>query len=170
MLHSDSYYKDHSHLSLNERSRINFDHPDSIEFDLLYSDLQRLIKGEAIEQPTYDFALSSRKKETIRMAAVKALLLEGILLFYDKRIRDLCNVKVFVDTGPDERVLRIIKRDMEERGRVIEEVMERYEVVKNMHTEFIEPSRRYADIIIPKGGNNDVAIEIVAAYMKTVRS
>jgi uridine kinase len=166
IVHMDSYYKDSSHLSLEERAKINFDHPDSIEFDLLYKDLLALKNGQAIEQPTYDFITSTRKKETIPTDPRHVIIVEGILLFTDQRLRDLCNIKAFVDAEPDERLIRIIQRDMAERGRVVQDVLDRYEVVKNMHIQFIEPTKRFADIIIPQGGENQVAIDMIVATIK----
>jgi uridine kinase len=166
VLHMDSYYKDNGHLSHEERLKINFDHPDAVEFDLLYKDMQALKQGKAIEEPTYDFVASARKKETIHIEPTPVTIVEGILLFTDKRIRDLCNIKVFVDAEPDERVIRIIKRDIEERGRNVQEVLDRYDVVKNMYLQFIEPTKRFADIIIPQGGENQVAIDMMAAIIR----
>jgi uridine kinase len=166
IVHMDSYYKDNSHLSMEERAKINFDHPDSIEFDLLYKDLLALKSGQAIEQPTYDFITCTRKKETVHTSPRHVIIVEGILLFTDARLRDLCNIKAFVDAEPDERIIRIIKRDTEERGRAVKDVLGRYEVVKSMHVQFIEPTKRYADIIIPQGGENQVAIDMMVATIK----
>lgn len=161
VLYMDSYYKDNSHLKPAERTHINFDHPDAFEFDLFYRHLSELKSGKAIEAPTYDFITSSRKRETIHIAPAPVIIAEGILLFTDKRIRDLCDIKLFVDAEPDDRVIRIIKRDMEERGRNVQEVLSRYEVVKNMHLQFVEPTKRFADIIIPQGAENRIAIDMV---------
>ena len=166
IVHMDSYYKDSSHLSLDDRAKINFDHPDSIEFDLLYKDLLALKNGHAIEQPIYDFISSTRKKETVHTEPKHVIIVEGILLFTDPRLRDLCNIKAFVDAEPDERVIRIIKRDTEERGRAVQDVLDRYEIVKSMHIQFIEPTKRFADIIIPQGGENQVAIDMMVATIK----
>jgi len=166
VIHMDSYYKDNGHLSAEERAKINFDHPDAIEFDLLYHDLLELKNGRAIEEPTYDFVTSTRQKETHHITPTHVIIVEGILLFTDKRIRDLCNMKVFVDAEPDDRVIRIIKRDIEERGRSIQEVLDRYEIVKNMHFQFIEPTKRFCDIIIPQGGENQVAIDMLVATIR----
>ena len=163
VVHMDCYYKDNSGLSENERHQINFDHPDSIEFDLLVKDLMMLRNGEAIEEPKYDFISTSRKKETTRIEPKHVVIVEGILLFTDKRVRELCTMKVFVDAEPDDRVIRIIKRDIEQRGRTVDEVLGRYEVVKNMHQQYIEPTKRFADIIIPQGAENKVAIDMMVA-------
>jgi uridine kinase len=165
VIHMDSYYKDSSHLSAEDRLKINFDHPDAFEYDLLYQHLLDLKNGKAIEEPTYDFITSSRKKETILVKPTHVIIVEGILLFTDKRLRDVCNIKVFVDAEPDDRVIRIIERDIKERGRTVQDVLDRYEVVKNMHLQFIEPTKRFADIIIPQGGENQVAIDMMVAII-----
>ncbi|MDB5282710.1 MAG: uridine kinase [Bacteroidota bacterium] len=166
VVHMDSYYKDNSHLQPAQRALINFDHPDSVEFDLLYKHVLALKNGEAIDEPTYDFIASNRKKETIHITPVPVIIVEGILLFTDSRLRDLFNIKVFVDAEADERVIRIIQRDIQERGKKIEDVLERYEVVKNMYNQFIEPTKRFADIIIPQGGDNKVAIDMLVAIIR----
>jgi uridine kinase len=165
VIHMDSYYKDSSHLPAEERAKINFDHPDAFEYDLLYKHLCELKEGKAIQEPTYDFITSSRLAETITIQPTHVIIVEGILLFTDKRLRDICNIKVFVDAEPDDRVIRIIERDMKERGRSVQDVLERYEVVKNMHFQFIEPTKRFADIIIPQGGENQVAIDMMVAII-----
>ena len=166
IVHMDSYYKDNSNLSMEDRAKINFDHPDSIEFDLLYKDLLALKSGEAIEQPTYDFITCTRKKETVHTEPKHVIIVEGILLFTDARLRGLCNIKAFVDAEPDERVIRIIQRDTKERGRAVQDVWDRYEIVKSMHIQFIEPTKRFADIIIPQGGENQVAIDMMVATIQ----
>ena len=166
VVHMDSYYKDSSHLSPEERAQINFDHPDSVEFDLLYQQVLALKNGQAIDEPTYDFITSSRKKATIHIKPAPVIIVEGILLFTDSRLRDLFNIKVFVDAEADERVIRIIRRDIQERGRTIEDVLDRYDVVKNMYLQFIEPTKRFADIIIPQGGDNQVAIDMLVAIIQ----
>jgi uridine kinase len=166
VLHLDCYYKDNSHLPHDERANINFDHPDAFEFDLLYNHLRALMEGKAIEEPVYDFITSTRKAETIHIEPKHVIIVEGILLFTDKRIRDLCNIKVFVDAEPDDRVIRIIERDIKERGRTVQDVLDRYQVVKNMHQQFIEPTKRFADIIIPQGGENQVAVDMMVAIIK----
>lgn len=166
VLHLDSYYKDSSHLPHDVRANINFDHPDAFEFDLLYKHLKLLSEGNAIEEPVYDFITSTRKADTVHIEPKHVIIVEGILLFTDKRIRDLCNMKVFVDAEPDDRVIRIIERDIKERGRSVQDVLSRYDVVKNMHFQFIEPSKRFADIIIPQGGENQVAVDMMVATIK----
>ncbi|HRG00478.1 MAG TPA: uridine kinase [Bacteroidia bacterium] len=167
ILSQDSYYKDNSNISLEERKLINFDHPDSIEFDLLYNHIKELKKGHSIEKPIYSYITCTRSSETIHIESKDVILVEGILLFTDKRIRDICNVKVFVDAPADERLLRVIKRDIVERGRNVEQTLERYiDTVKPMHEQFIEPTKRYADIIVPLGGENTVAINILASTIR----
>ncbi len=167
ILSQDSYYKDNSNISLEERKLINFDHPDSIEFDLLYNHIKELKKGHGIEKPIYSYITCTRSSETIHIESKDVILVEGILLFTDKRIRDICNVKVFVDAPADERLLRVIKRDIVERGRNVEQTLERYiDTVKPMHEQFIEPTKRYADIIVPLGGENTVAINILASTIR----
>jgi uridine kinase len=166
VLHMDSYYKDHGNLSHEERLQINFDHPDAVEFDLLEKHIVTLINGKPVEEPTYDFTSSARKKETVRVNPAQVLIVEGILIFSDKRIRDLCDIKVFVDAEPDDRLIRIIGRDVHERDRTVDEVLERYPIIKNMHNQFIEPTKRYCDIIIPNGGQNKVAVDMMVATIK----
>lgn len=162
----DSYYKDNSHITPEERLDINFDHPESIEFDLLVKHMQELRAGRAIEEPTYDYITSTRQKKTIHVEPNHVIIVEGILLFTDKRVRDLCDIKVFVDAEPDDRLIRIIERDMRERGRTAQQVIERYALVKEMHVQFIEPTKRFVDIIIPQGGENQVAIDVLVATIK----
>lgn len=162
----DSYYKDNSHITQEERLDINFDHPESIEFDLLVKHMQDLRAGKAIEEPTYDYITSTRQKKTIHVEPNHVIIVEGILLFTDKRVRDLCDIKVFVDAEPDDRLIRIIERDMRERGRTAQQVIERYALVKEMHVQFIEPTKRFVDIIIPQGGENQVAIDVLVATIK----
>ena len=166
IISQDSYYKDSSHISVEERANINFDHPESIEFDLLVNHIQQLRNGISIEQPYYDYISSSRLKETNSIAPKQVIIVEGILLFSDKRVRDLCDIKVFVDAEPDDRLIRIIDRDMRERGRTTIQVIERYAVVKEMHVQFIEPTKRFADVIVQQGGENKVAIAMLAATIK----
>jgi uridine kinase len=162
----DSYYKDNNHIPLKERADINFDHPESIEFDLLVEHMKLLREGKAIEEPVYDYITSTRQKETIHVEPNHVIIVEGILLFTDKRVRDLCDMKLFVDAEPDDRLIRIIERDMRERARTAHQVIERYALVKEMHVQFIEPTKRFADIIIPQGGENQVAIDVVVATIK----
>ena len=167
ILSQDSYYKDNSNIPLEERKFINFDHPDSIEFDLLYNHINELKNGHSIEKPIYSYITCTRALETITVQSKDVILVEGILLFTDKRIRDICNIKVFVDAPADDRLLRVIKRDVIERGRNVEQTLARYtESVKPMHEQFIEPTKRFADIILPLGGENTVAINILASTIR----
>ncbi len=167
ILSQDSYYKDSSNISVEARKSINFDHPDAIEFDLLLNHINELKKGNAIEKPIYSYITCTRSDETIPIESKDVILVEGILLFTDERVRNICNIKVFVDAPADERLLRVIKRDTIERGRNIEQTLDRYlETVKPMHEQFIEPTKRFADIIVPLGGENMVAINILASTIR----
>lgn len=167
ILSQDAYYKDNSNIPIEQRKFINFDHPDSIEFDLLLKHIELLKKGETIQMPIYSYITCTRSKETIPIQSKDVIILEGILLFTDERVRDICNVKVFVDAPSDERLLRVIKRDIIERGRNVEQTLDRYmDTVKPMHEQFIEPTKRFADIIVPLGGENTVAINILASTIR----
>ena len=167
ILSQDSYYKDNSTISIEERKSINFDHPDSIEFDLLYDHINELKNGNNIEKPIYSYITCTRSSETIHIQSKDVIIIEGILLFSDERIRNICNVKVFVDAPADERLLRVINRDIIERGREIDQTLARYiGTVKPMHEQFIEPTKRFADIIVPLGGENTVAINILASTIR----
>ena len=168
----DSYYYDNSHLPLEERQEINFDHPESIEFDLLVEHVKKLKEGGAIEQPIYSYLTCTRAKETIPIEPRHVIIIEGILVLTNPELRDLMDVKVFVDADPDDRLSRVILRDIVERGRSVNKVLERYDkTVKPMYLQFIEPSKRYADIIVPQGGNNLVAINILTTLLeKTLRT
>ena len=167
ILSQDSYYKDNSNISIEERKFINFDHPNSIEFDLLFNHINELKNGNSIEKPIYSYITCSRSSETIHIDSKEVIIVEGILLFSDERIRNICNVKVFVDAAPDERLLRVIRRDIIERGRNVQQTLDRYiETVKPMHEQFIEPTKRFADIIVPLGGENTVAINILASTIR----
>jgi uridine kinase len=164
----DAYYKDNGHLSAKDRAKINFDHPSSIEFSLLIKHLDLLKSGKPIDMPVYSYLTCARAKETIPIAPRKVVIVEGILILCNPRMRDRMNIKVFVDADGDDRLIRIIHRDIEERGRSFLDVLQHYEhFVKPMHLQFIEPTKRYADIIVPQGGNNDVAIDILAALIKS---
>ena len=164
----DSYYKDSSHLPMEERQQINFDHPDAIDFKLLCQQLSELKAGHTIEQPVYSYITCSRSKtETVTVAPADVIIIEGILIFTCKELRDQMNIKIFVDADDDDRLMRIIIRDIEERGRNVASAMEHYsDTVKPMHLQFIEPSKRYADIIIPQGGHNKVAIDVISATIE----
>ncbi len=171
ILPQDSYYRDNVHLPLEERQKINFDHPDSIEFDLLVNHLQLLKKGKAIEQPVYSYLTCTRMEETIRVEPRKVVIVEGILILGHAGLRRLMDLKVFVDAEPDDRLMRVIQRDIAERGRTVEKVLNRYEeTVKPMHLQFIEPTKRYADLIVPQGGNNHVAIDLLTQYILRILS
>lgn len=162
----DSYYRDRADVSPEERRHINFDHPDSIEFDLLVQHLGLLKAGNSILEPRYDFITSLRLPATLKIEPKHIIIAEGILLFTDPRVRALCNIKVFVDAEADDRLIRIMRRDMSERGRTVAEVLERYAVVKAMHEQFIEPTKKFADIIVPQGGENHVAIDVLVSMIK----
>lgn len=167
----DSYYYDNSQLPLAERQEINFDHPSSIEFDLLVEHVRKLKEGNSIEQPIYSYLTCTRAKETIPIAPRHVIIIEGILVLANHELRDLMDVKVFVDADPDDRLSRVILRDIVERGRSVNKVLERYEkTVKPMYLQFIEPTKRYADIVVPQGGNNLVAINVLTSLIeKTLR-
>jgi uridine kinase len=168
LIAQDSYYKDNGHLSPEQRAKINFDHPSSIEFSLLIKHLDLLRKGHSVDMPIYSYLTCARAKETITAEPRKVVIVEGILILTNPRMRDRMDMKVFVDADGDDRLMRIIRRDIEERGRSFNEVLAHYEkYVKPMHLQFIEPTKRYADIIVPQGGNNDVAIEILRSLVKT---
>lgn len=162
VLPQDSYYRDNSHLPLEERQRINFDHPQSLEFDLLVSHISRLKQGKYVDRPVYSYLTCERQQETVRIEPREVVILEGILIYTHLPLVKLIDIKVFVDADSDDRLSRIINRDMNERGRSVDKVLDRYDrTVKPMHLQFIEPSKRYADIIIPQGGENEVAISIL---------
>lgn len=164
----DSYYWDNGHLSPEEKKKINFDHPDSIEWELLTRHLDLLREGHAIEMPTYSYVECARLDKTIRVNPNKVTIVEGILIFTNPELRSRFNIKAFVDADSDDRLSRIISRDIIDRGRDVEEVLRHYHTfVKPMHLQFIEPSKRYADIIVPQGGENHVAIDILASKIKT---
>ena len=166
VLPQDAYYFDQSQLALEDRQEVNFDHPDSLEFPLLIDHIGKLKKGEKIQRPVYTYITCTRSNETIALNPRGIIVLEGILIFTNEALRELIDIKVFVDADADDRLGRIISRDMKERGRSVDKILERYEkTVKPMHLQFIEPSKRYADIIVPQGGNNFVAIDILAATL-----
>jgi uridine kinase len=163
----DSYYKDNGHLSPEERAKINFDHPSSIEFNLLIKHLDMLKEGETIGMPIYSYLTCARAKETIPVLPREVIIVEGILIMSNPRLRERMDIKVFVDADADDRLMRIIRRDIEERGRSFSQVLDHYEkYVKPMHLQFIEPTKRYADIIVPQGGANHVAIDILTSRIK----
>jgi uridine kinase len=163
----DAYYKDNSQISLEERQKINFDHPDSLEFSLLIDQLKQLKKGKSIEMPIYSYLTCLRAKETITIKPARVVLVEGILILADLGLRSMLDIKVFVDADADDRLGRVIQRDIIERGRSVLKVLERYhDTVKPSHLQFIEPSKRYADIIVPGGGENEVGIEVLISIIE----
>ena len=166
-LDMDGYYRNYAHLPLDERRHLNWDHPDRLDLELFVQHLERLRAGESIEKPVYDFVTHTRSAETVVVAAAEVVVVDGILLFADERTRSLCDVKVFVDTDADIRLTRRIRRDMARRGRPLAEVLDQYlTTVRPMHLQFVEPSKRYADVIVPEGGHNTVAIEMIAAQVQ----
>ena len=163
----DAYYNTAADLPFEERRKINFDHPNAIDWDLLLQHLRALASGRDIEKPEYDFVQHTRKRETTRVPAADVVVVDGILLLTDERVRDLFEVKVFVDTDADIRFIRRLQRDLVERGRPLQEILDQYlTTVQPMHLEFVEPSKRYADVIVPRGGDNSVAIEMIAAKIR----
>ncbi len=163
----DSYYRELEHLPFEERVKQNFDHPASLETELMIRHIQALMEGYPVEVPVYDFELHTRKDETITATPSDVILIDGILIFSEPDLLELMDVKIFVDTDDDVRLLRRLQRDIEERGRSVESVLKQYEkFVRPMHLEFVEPSKRYADIIIPRGGKNKVALEMVTALIR----
>ena len=166
ILPQDAYYRDNSRLNLEDRQEVNYDHPDSVEFPLLIEHLMKLRAGKTIQRPIYSYLTCTRSAETIPIEPRPVTILEGILILIPEKLRDLIDVKVFVDAEADDRLSRVISRDIQERGRSVNKVLERYaKTVKPMHLQFIEPSKRYADIIVPQGGNNLVAIDILTTMI-----
>ena len=162
----DSYYNDQSHLPLEVRKQTNFDHPDAFEWPLLAHQIEELKAGRSIEQPTYSYITCTRLEETVHVEPKDVIIVEGIMTLYDKELRDQMDLKIFVDAGPDERLLRVIVRDIAERGHPLEMLISKYRnVLKPMHDEFIEPTKQFADIIIPNGGNNERAIQMMQLYI-----
>ncbi|WP_411031552.1 uridine kinase [Spongiimicrobium sp. 3-5] len=162
VISQDSYYNDLSHLTYEERTKINYDHPRAIDFDLLADHLTLLKKGKAVDQPVYSFPKHNRTKNTLRTHPTKVMIVEGILIMTNPKIRDMFDIKIFVHADSDERLIRRLKRDINERGRDLEEVLTRYQTtLKPMHDQFIEPTKEYADIIIPNNNYNTVAVDIV---------
>lgn len=166
ILYQDSYYFDNSDISLEERRNKNFDHPDSVEFDLLIDHVKKLRNGEVVKQPIYSFISCTRSAETNLVKPKEVLIVEGILCLFNKKLRELMDIKIFVDCDSDLRLSRVIRRDITERGRNVDQVLNRYEkTVRPSHLQFIEPTKRYADIIIPQGGKNQIAISIVTNHI-----
>ncbi len=162
----DSYYNDTSHLTMEQRKKINFDHPDAFDWGLLVKHVNDLREGRAIKMPTYDYIVSNRLPETVHVEPCEVVVIEGIMSLWHKGLRDLMDLKIYVDTDDDERLIRVIRRDTVERGRTTQMVIDRYlEVLKPMHKQFIEPTKSYADIILPMGGRNDQAVDIMRTYI-----
>ena len=162
IIEQDWYYKDLAHLPQEERMKWNFDHPDSVEFDLLVRDLKKMLNSETVDVPQYNYVTHSRAKETLTILPQKVIIVEGIMVLYEPQLRDLLDIKIFVDTDADIRFIRRLKRDIYERGRAIDNVINQYmKTVRPMHETFVEPSKRFADIIVPEGGRNKVAIDLL---------
>lgn len=171
LLEQDFYYKDQNELPFEERLKTNYDHPFAFDTDLFIKDLQKLIQYESIEQPVYDYSKHTRSDQVIHREPKEVIIVEGILILEDKRLRDLMDIKVYVDTDDDIRIIRRIKRDMESRGRTLDSVIHQYlTVVKPMHQQFIEPTKKFADIIIPEGGQNQVAIDLMTTKIASILS
>jgi uridine kinase len=169
LLDHDRYYRDRNDLRLEERAALNYDHPDALETDLMVRHVRALRAGQAIEAPQYDFTRHARLAETDTFQPRRALIVEGILVFTDAALRDLMDIKVFVDTDSDTRFIRRLQRDVAQRGRTMESVIDQYQnTVKPMHLEFVEPSKRYADVIIPLGGHNTVAVDLLLTLLRSV--
>jgi uridine kinase len=163
----DAYYKNYQNLTYDERRRLNWDHPDAFDYDLLCVHLDALSRRKAVDKPEYDFVTHLRRTETTRIAPADVIVIDGILLFVDERVRDLCDVKVFVDADADIRLIRRIQRDTSVRGRPLDEIIDQYlSTVQPMHLQFVEPSKRYADVIVPRGGHNAIAIEMIVAKIQ----
>ncbi len=169
VIEQDYYYKDQAHLSFEERLKTNYDHPLAFDNDLLIEHIEKLVARQPIEKPVYDYERHTRSTEVIHVSPMDVIIVEGILVLEDERLRKLMDMKLFVDTDADLRILRRIVRDTEERGRTLQSVIDQYlSVVRPMHNQFIEPTKRYADIIIPEGGENDVAIDLIVTKIKTI--
>lgn len=169
MLEHDSYYKDQSSLSFDERLETNYDHPLAFDTDLLIDHLEQLLAYQAIDIPVYDYVAHTRSDQVVHQEPKEVIILEGIMILEDERLRDLMDIKIYVDTDDDIRIIRRIKRDMEERGRTLDSVIHQYlSVVKPMYHQFIEPTKRYADVIVPEGGRNHVAIDLITTKVKTI--
>lgn len=169
IIEQDAYYKDQSNLTFEDRVKTNYDHPDAFDTALLVEHLTMLQNGQAIDKPKYDFSIHNRVKEVTKVEPKDLIILEGILILQEPEIRDLLDIKIYVDTDPDVRIIRRITRDIKERGRTFESVINQYlNVVRPMHLQFVEPSKRYADIIIPEGGFNRVAVDIIVAKVRSI--
>ncbi|ARK26064.1 uridine kinase [Sporosarcina sp. P37] len=169
VIEQDDYYKDQSHLAFEERLKTNYDHPLAFDTDLLIEHIHQLISRQAIKKPTYDYTVHTRSAETVTVDSQDVIILEGILVLEDERLRNLMDIKLFVDTDSDIRIIRRIQRDIHDRGRTVDSVIGQYlDVVRPMHNQFIEPTKKYADIIIPEGGENAVAIDLMVTKIKTI--
>ena len=169
VLDHDRYYRDRNDLRLEERASLNYDHPDALETDLMVRHVRELKSGKAVDVPQYDFTRHARLAETNTFQPRRALIVEGILIFTDPALRDLMDIKVFVDTDSDTRFIRRLQRDVAERGRTMDSVIDQYQsTVKPMHLEFVEPSKRYADVIVPLGGHNTVAVDLLLTLVRSV--
>jgi uridine kinase len=169
IIEQDWYYKDLSHLPKEERIKWNFDHPDSVEFDLLIRDLREMSEGKTVKVPQYNYVTHSRTKEMLTVAPQKVVIVEGIMVLYEPKLRDLLDIKIYVETDTDIRFIRRLKRDIFERGRAIDNVINQYmRTVRPMHETFVEPSKRYADIIVPEGGKNTVAIDLLRTKISSL--
>lgn len=169
MIEHDSYYRDQSDISFEERLKTNYDHPFAFDTDLLVEHLEKLQKNEGIEIPVYDYSRHTRSDDKIVVEPQDVIIVEGILILEDKRLRDLMDIKIYVDTADDLRIIRRIERDMKERGRSLDSIIDQYlSVVREMHEQFIEPSKKHADVIIPEGGHNQVAIDLVISKIRTI--
>ena len=169
IIRQDDYYHDQSHMPFQERLKTNYDHPDAFDNELLVSHLKTLLEGKDIEKPIYDFSVHTRKEETVKVEPRDIIILEGILVLSDPEIRNLLDIKIYVDTDADVRIIRRLVRDINERGRTVDSVINQYlTVVRPMHLQFIEPTKRYADLIVPEGGHNKVAIDIISANIKHI--
>lgn len=169
MIQQDSYYRDQTHLPMEERLKTNYDHPLAFDNDLFIQHINDLLEYNAIEKPVYDYTIHTRSEEKVMVEPKEVIILEGILVLEDERLRDLMDIKIFVDTDADIRILRRMQRDIKERGRTIDSVIDQYiSVVRPMHNQFCEPTKKYADIIIPEGGQNFVAIDLMATKIQTI--
>lgn len=167
VLSHDNYYKSHKELSLEERAQLNYDEPDALETDLMARHLELLRRGQCVECPQYDFTIHDRSSKTVSVVPKKVIIVEGILIFENQPLRELMDIKIFVDTDADIRLCRRIRRDVNKRGRTLESVLEQYQTtVKPMHEKYVEPSKRYADLVVPEGGKNAVALEMIMTRLK----
>ncbi|MEW9032430.1 MAG: uridine kinase [Planifilum fimeticola] len=171
VIEQDAYYRDQSHLPMEERKKTNYDHPLAFDHDLLITHLNQLLKRKPIEKPVYDYTQHTRSRESVTVAPKDVIIVEGILILEDERLRALMDIKVFVDTDADIRILRRIERDVKSRGRSLDSVIQQYlTTVRPMHQQFVEPSKRYADLIIPEGGYNQVAVDVLVNQIRTILS